>query len=185
MADALFTLMGERMKKALAAFREELSTIRTGRASANVLDHVMVDVYGASTPLNQVASVNVPDSRMLVVQPWDKQTLKVIEKAIREMDPGLNPVSDGTLLRIQLPELTEERRKALVKLVMKSSEQAKIVLRGVRRDILDQMKKMEKKKELSRDDLRLWEKKVQERTDQHVKEVDEILANKEADILQI
>ena len=185
MAEAVFNLMGERMKKAQAALREELSTIRTGRASANILDHVMVEVYGSPTPLNQLASINVPDNRMLSVQPWDKQTLKAIEKAIREADSGMNPISDGGVLRIQLPELTEERRKSMVKVVMKSGEQTKVALRNVRREALETMKKMEKSKNISRDDLRIWEKKVQERTDMCVKEVDAILAHKEADIMQI
>lgn len=185
MPDTVFAQMGKRMKKSLVALREELSTIRTGRASASILDQVVVDVYGSPMPLNQVASVSTPDARMLSVQPWDKKTLKAIEKAIREADSGLNPVSDGSLLRIMLPELTEERRKALVKVVMKAGEQAKVALRNVRRDALDQMKKMEKSKAISRDDLRLWEKKVQEHVDLCIKEVDGILASKETDILQI
>ena len=185
MADKIFAQMGKRMKKGLAALREELSTIRVGRASANILDNVLVDVYGSPTPLNQVASINVPDSRMLSVQPWDKKILKTVEKAIREADSELNPISDGSLLRIPLPELTEERRKSLVKLASKHGEQTKVVVRNIRRDTLEQIKKMEKNKELSKDELRLWEKKVQEQTDLCVKEVDEILALKEADILQI
>ncbi|MBF0161449.1 MAG: ribosome recycling factor [Magnetococcales bacterium] len=185
MADALFALLDERMKKCLAALKEELSTVRTGRASGNLLDHVMVDVYGSLMPLNQLASINVPESRMLTVQPWDKKSMKAVEKAIREADLGLNPLSDGTLLRIPLPELTEERRKSLVKLVHKYGEQAKVALRNVRRDILEQMKKMEKNKEISKDDLHAWEKKVQEQTDLSIKDVDEILSHKEVDILQI
>lgn len=185
MADKIFALMGKRMQKGLASLREELTTIRAGRASTSVLDQVMVEVYGTPTPLNQVASVSVSDSRMLSVQPWDKNNLKVIEKAIREADSGLNPMSDGTLLRIPLPELTEERRRSLVKLASKYAEQAKVALRNVRRDTLEQMKKMEKNKEMSKDDLRLWEKKVQGQVDLCVKEVDEILAHKEADILQV
>ena len=185
MADALFALLNERMKKCLAALKEELSTVRTGRASGSLLDHILVDVYGSPTPLNQVASINVPESRMLTVQPWDKKTLKAIEKAIRESDLGLNPLSDGTLLRIPLPELTEERRKSLVKLIQKYGEQAKVALRNVRRDALEQIKKLEKNKEISKDDLHIWEKKVQEQADLYVKEVDETLVHKEADILQI
>lgn len=185
MSDAQITLLHERMKKCMAALKEELSTVRTGRASSNLLDHVMVEVYGTPTPLNQVASINVPESRLLTVQPWDKKTLKAVEKAIRETDLGLNPLNDGTLLRIPLPELTEERRKSLVKLVQKYGEQAKVALRNVRRDVLEQMKKMEKNKEVSKDDLHLWEKKVQEQTDLYIKEVDEILAHKEADILRV
>ncbi|MEO5348443.1 MAG: ribosome recycling factor [Magnetococcus sp. YQC-3] len=185
MADALITQLNERMKKCLVALKEELVTVRTGRASSNLLDHVMVDLYGSPTPLNQVATINTPESRMITVQPWDKKTLKAVEKAIRETDLGLNPMNDGNLLRIPLPELTEERRKSLVKLVQKYGEQAKVALRNVRRDLLEQMKKMEKNKEVSKDDLHIWEKKVQEQTDLYIKEVDEILAHKEADILRI
>lgn len=185
MPDTLFAQMTTRMKKGLEALKEELSTIRAGRASPAILDQVMVEVYGSSTPLNQVATINVPDSRMLSVQPWDKKNLKAIEKAIREADSGLNPMSDGVLLRIPLPELTEERRKSMVKVASKSSEQTKIVLRAIRRDVLEHMKKMEKNKEMSKDDLHAWEKKVQEQTDLCIKEVDEILALKEADIMQI
>ncbi|MEO5340085.1 MAG: ribosome recycling factor [Magnetococcus sp. MYC-9] len=185
MTDALFAALDERMKKCLLALKEELSTVRTGRASSTLLDHVLVEVYGSVTPLNQLASINVPESRMLTVQPWDKKTLKPIEKAIRESDAGLNPMSDGSLLRIPLPELTEERRKSMVKLIHKYGEQAKVALRNVRREFLEQMKKMEKNKEISKDDLHVWEKKVQEQTDLSIKEVDDVLAHKEADILQI
>ncbi|WP_130473046.1 ribosome recycling factor [Candidatus Magnetaquicoccus inordinatus] len=185
MSDALFATLDERMKKCLAAFREELTTVRTGRASGSLLDHVTVEMYGSHMPLNQLATISVPESRMLTVQPWDKKSLKAIEKAIRESDLGLNPLNDGTLLRIPLPELTEERRKSLVKLVQKYGEQAKIALRNVRRDILEQMKKMEKNKEVSKDDLHAWEKKVQEQTDHFIKEVDDMLAHKESEIMQV
>ncbi|MEO5363253.1 MAG: ribosome recycling factor [Magnetococcus sp. DMHC-8] len=185
MADALYASLDERMKKCVAALREELTTVRTGRASVSLLDHVMVDLYGSPMPLNQVASINVPESRMLTVQPWDKKSLKAVEKALRETDLGLNPMNDGVLLRIPLPELTEERRKSLVKLTQKYGEQAKVALRNVRRDVLEQMKKMEKNKEISKDDLHVAEKKIQEHTDLFIKEVDDILAHKEADILRI
>jgi ribosome recycling factor len=185
MSDALFVTLDDRMKKCLAALREELTTVRTGRASGSLLDHITVEVYGSFMPLNQLATISVPESRMLTVQPWDKKSLKVVEKAIRESDLGLNPLNDGTLLRIPLPELTEERRKSLAKLVQKYGEQAKIALRNVRRDILEQMKKMEKNKEISKDDLHAWEKKVQEQTDHFIKEVDDMLAHKESEIMQI
>ena len=185
MPDKIFALLITRMKKGLEAFREELSTIRAGRASPAILDQVVVEVYGSPTPLNQIATINVPDSRMLSVQPWDKKNLKAIEKAIREADSGLNPMSDGALLRIPLPELTEERRKSMVKVASKSSEQAKIALRTMRRDALEHIKKMEKNKEISKDDLHSWEKKIQEQTDLSIKAVEEILALKEADIMQI
>lgn len=185
MAETLFTLLDERMKKCLVALREELATVRTGRASASIFDNVTVEVYGSPMPLNQLASINVTESRLLTVQPWDKQTLKAIEKAIRESDMGLNPQNDGVLLRIPLPELTEDRRKSMVKLVHKYGEQSKVALRNVRRDVLEQMKKLEKNKEISKDDLHVWEKKVQDKTDLYIKEVDDTLVHKETDILHV
>lgn len=185
MLDAELQLLAQRMDKAKQALKEELASFRTGRASTTLLDRVMVMAYGSETPLNQVASLNVPEPRMITVQPWDKKLIKPIEKAILEANLGLNPSNDGVLLRVPLPELTEERRKDLVKLVYKAGEQAKVAMRNVRRETMDQFKKMEKNKEISQDDLRHMEKVVQERTDIHVKEVDEIVSHKEADVLRV
>ena len=177
--------MDSRMRNSLATLKEELATLRTGRASTSLLDHVQVEVYGSSMPINQVASVNVPEARMLTVQPWDKGTLKIIEKAIRDSDLGLNPINDGQLLRVPLPELTEDRRRDLVKLVHKYGEQCKIAVRNVRRDALDSFKKQEKNKEISQDTLHMEEKKVQEHTDRFIKEIDDLVAAKEADVMHV
>ncbi|MBF0439114.1 MAG: ribosome recycling factor [Magnetococcales bacterium] len=182
---AILQSLDQRMIKALQALKEELSGLRTGRASTVLLEKVMVVAYGSETPLNQVATLNVPEPRMITVQPWDKKLIKSIEKAILEANLGLNPSNDGVLIRVPLPELTEERRKELVKLVYKAGEGAKVALRNVRRETMDQYKKMEKNKEISQDDLRQMEKVVQEHTDQHVKEVDEIVTHKEADVMRV
>ncbi|MBF0453508.1 MAG: ribosome recycling factor [Magnetococcales bacterium] len=177
--------LNQRMEKSLESLKEELASIRTGRASTSLLENLVVEVYGSPTPLNQVAALNVPEPRMITVQPWDKSTMKAIEKGIRESDLGLNPMSDGQLIRVPLPELTEERRKDLVKIVSKYGEQAKIAVRNIRRDGIDQFKKMEKNKEISQDDLRQLEKQVQEVTDAKVKLVDEAVSQKEADVMQV
>ncbi|MBF0614280.1 MAG: ribosome recycling factor [Magnetococcales bacterium] len=177
--------MDQRMGKAIQALKDELAGVRTGRASTTILDRVMVHAYGSDTPLNQVATLNVPEPRLITVQPWDKKLIKVIEKAILEADLGLNPSNDGVLIRVPLPELNEERRKELVKQVQKMGEQAKVALRNVRRETMDQFKKMEKNKEISQDDLRHMEKVVQERTDLRVKEIDEVVAHKESDVMRV
>ncbi|MBF0146300.1 MAG: ribosome recycling factor [Magnetococcales bacterium] len=185
MVDPLLKTLDSRMKKALAAFKDELAGIRTGRASSSLLEHLPVEAYGATVPLNQLAAINVPEARMITVQPWDKSTTKAVEKAIQESDLGLNPMNDGELIRVPLPELTEDRRRELVKVVHKLSEQGKVALRNIRRDGMDQAKKMEKAKKISMDDLRQMEKKIQEQTDQFIKEVDHAVVQKETDIMQL
>ncbi|MBF0190605.1 MAG: ribosome recycling factor [Magnetococcales bacterium] len=182
---AVLQSLDQRMAKAIHALKEELAGVRTGRATTSILDRVMVNAYGSETPLNQVATLNVPEPRLITVQPWDKKLIKAIEKGILESELGLNPANDGVLIRVPLPELNEERRKELVKMVQKTGEQAKVALRNVRREIMDQFKKMEKNKEISQDDLRQMEKVVQERTDLRVKEVDEVVAHKEADVMRV
>ncbi|MBF0270478.1 MAG: ribosome recycling factor [Magnetococcales bacterium] len=182
---AVLQSLDQRMAKAIQSLKEELAGVRTGRASTSILDRVMVNAYGTETPLNQVATLNVPEPRLITVQPWDKKLIKAIEKGILESELGLNPANDGVLIRVPLPELNEERRKELVKMVQKTGEHAKVALRNVRREIMDQFKKMEKNKEISQDDLRQMEKVVQERTDQRVKEVDEVVAHKEADVMRV
>ncbi len=177
--------LGKRMDKSLDALKEELSTIRTGRASTSLLENVLVEVYGSPTPINQVAALNVPEPRMITVQPWDKSTVKAIEKGIRDSDLGLNPMSDGVLIRVPLPELTEERRRELVKVVHKYGEQAKIAVRNIRRDGIDQFKKAEKSKDISQDELRQKEKQIQELTDAKIKLVDEAVSQKESDVMQV
>lgn len=185
MNDPLLQDLDKRMKKALGVLREELAGIRTGRASTSLLEHLMVDAYGSATPLNQLAAINAPEPRMLTVQPWDKSITKAVEKAIMESDLGLNPMNDGELIRVPLPELTEERRKEMVKLVHKMGEQGKVSMRNIRRDSMDQAKKMEKAKKISLDELRQMEKKIQEHTDHFIKDIDSAVAQKEADVMQV
>ncbi|HAT51121.1 MAG: ribosome recycling factor [Nitrospirae bacterium] len=185
MVEPFLQSMDARMKKAVGALREELSGIRTGRASTSLLEHILVEAYGTPTPLNQLAAINVPEARLITVQPWDKSTTKAIEKAIMESDLGLNPMNDGEMIRVPLPELTEERRKELVKVLHKLGEQGKVAMRNIRRDSMDQAKKMEKGKKISLDELRQLEKKIQDRTDHFIKDVDGAVAQKEADIMQV
>ncbi|MBF0177145.1 MAG: ribosome recycling factor [Magnetococcales bacterium] len=175
----------ERMKKAVDVLRAELAGVRTGRASTALLEHIHVEVYGQQMLLNQLASLTVPEPRMIAVQPWDKGTTSAIEKAIHEANLGLNPIKDADMIRVPLPELTEERRRELVKVVHKFGEQAKIAVRNVRRDAIDLVKKQEKNKELSKDVARQMEKSVQEITDQQITDIEKVVAQKESDILAI
>ena len=174
-----------RMDGALEALKREFGGLRAGRASASLLDPVMVDAYGAEMPINQVGTINVPESRMLSVQVWDKGLVKAVEKAIRSSGLGLNPAADGTLVRVPLPELSEERRNELVKVAHKYAEQARVSVRNVRRDGMDTLKKMEKDGEMSQDDHHLWSGEVQEMTDKHVEAINQLLAQKEQDILTV
>jgi ribosome recycling factor len=174
-----------RMDGAVAALHKEFTGLRTGRASTQLLDSIMVDAYGAAMPLNQVATISVPEPRMLSVQVWDKGNTKATEKAIRESDLGLNPQVDGQLLRIPLPDLSEERRKELSRVAAKYAENARIAVRNVRRDGMDTLKKLEKDGELSQDDRHLYEEEIQSLTDAHVGKIDESLTSKEAEIMQV
>lgn len=182
---ALLKDLKSRMNGAVSVLRDELTGLRTGRASASLLEPINVEAYGSPMPLNQVATLNVPEPRMITVQVWDKGLSKVVEKAIRESDLGLNPISDGDTIRVPLPELTEERRKELVKLAHKYGEGAKVAVRNVRRDGIDHLKKSEKAKEISQDELHQYEKEVQELTDAKVKEIDEVVSSKESDIMEV
>ena len=174
-----------RMDGALNALTKEFMGLRTGRASTQLLESIMVDAYGASMPINQVATISVPEPRMLSVQVWDKGNAKATEKAIRESDLGLNPQVDGQLLRIPLPDLSEERRKELSKIAAKYAESARIAVRNVRRDGMDALKKMEKDGDISQDDRHLYEEEIQSLTDAHVGKIDEALSSKEAEIMQV
>ncbi|MBF0155959.1 MAG: ribosome recycling factor [Magnetococcales bacterium] len=185
MGDRRIKELSVRMHKAIATLKEELAALRTGRASTSILENVLVEAYGSKMPLNQVATLSVPDARQISVQCWDKGTLQAIERAIRDSGLGLNPLNDGGLIRVPLPELTEERRKELVKLVHKYGEQAKVAIRNIRRDGMDALKKAEKSKEISKDDLHLGEKAVQEATDECIAEVDGVVSHKEAEIMQV
>ncbi|MBP3250073.1 MAG: ribosome recycling factor [Ruminococcus sp.] len=175
----------EKMNKILNALGNEFASIRAGRANPGVLDKVLVDYYGAPTPVNQMAAVSVSEARILVIQPWDKSTLKLIEKAIQASDIGINPTNDGNVIRLAFPQLTEERRKELCKNVKKYGEEAKVTIRSTRRDTLDKLKKMQKNSEITEDDLKDAEKKVQDLTDQFCADVDKSVADKEKEIMTV
>lgn len=175
----------ERMEKAIAALRKELGTVRAGRATPSMLDKVMVEYYGSSMPVNQVAGVTSPEPRMLMISPWDKSMLGEIEKAIQKSDLGLNPSNDGAVIRLVVPQLTEERRQELIKVVRKMCEESRVAIRNVRRDANDELKKMEKAQDVSEDEVRREQEKVQAVTDRFVAEVDKILVAKEQDLKEV
>ncbi|MEL7429892.1 MAG: ribosome recycling factor [Pseudomonadota bacterium] len=174
-----------RMEGALTSLKGDLAGLRTGRASAGILDPIMVSAYGQQMPINQVGTVSVPEPRTIAVQIWDKSMVGAVEKAIRESDLGLNPVTDGTNLRIPLPELNEERRKEIVKVAHQYAEQARVAVRHVRRDGMDALKKGEKDGDIGQDDARALSDKVQKMTDDMISEVDKLLAAKETEIMQV
>ena len=174
-----------KMKKRIEGYSGELKTIRAGRANASVLDKVAIDYYGTMTPINQVGSISSPDPRQLVIQPWDASVLKEIEKAINASDIGITPQNDGKVIRLSFPPLTEERRKELVKTVKKYTEEAKVQIRNARRDALDDYKKKKKDGEVTEDDLKEIEKDIQKLTDKYVKEIEDICAAKEKEILEV
>ena len=174
-----------KMEKSINVLLTEFSEIRAGRANPNVLDRVKVDYYGAPTPVNQMAAVSVAEARVLVIQPWDKSTLSSIEKAIQASDIGINPQNDGSVLRMTVPQLTEEDRKKLVKEIKKSGEDTKVAIRSIRRDAMEKYKAMKKNGEITEDDLKDCEDQVQKLTDKFVKEVDGHVADKEKEILSI
>ncbi|WP_102262218.1 ribosome recycling factor [Mesobacillus jeotgali] len=175
----------ERMSKAIQAYTRELASIRAGRASASLLDRVQVDYYGAPTPVNQLAGISVPEARLLVIQPYDKSILGEIEKAILKSDLGLNPANDGQIIRIAIPQLTEERRKELAKQVKKEAEEAKIAIRNIRRDGNEDLKKLEKNGEITEDDLRGYSDDIQKLTDEHIAKIDQITKDKEKEIMEV
>lgn len=175
----------EKMTKAIQAYTRALSSIRAGRANASLLDRIVVEYYGAPTPVNQLAGISVPEARLLVIQPYDKSVLGDIEKAILKSDLGLTPSNDGSIIRLTIPQLTEERRKELVKLVKKESEEAKVAVRNIRRDANDDLKKLEKNGEITEDDLRGYSDDIQKLTDDHIAKIDQITKDKEKEILEV
>ncbi len=175
----------ERMKKSIEALKRELASLRAGRATPSLLDHVMVDYYGAPTPVNQVAKVAVPEPRMILIQPWDKGMLHDIEVAIMKSDLGLSPNSDGTAIRLTIPALTQERRQELVKAVNKKTEEAKVALRNVRRDGNDAIKKLEKDKEITEDESKRAQADMQKLVDRYVKMADDAKAKKEKEVMEV
>ncbi len=180
-----FKDLRRRMDGAISAFKSDIAALRTGRASANVLDPVTVEAYGSRMPLNQLANISVPEPRMISVSVWDKSMVSAVEKAIRESNLGLNPVTDGTNLRIPLPELNEERRRELVKVAHNYAENARVAVRHVRRDGMDDLKKAEKDGDISKDQSRDQAEDVQKLTDEMISEIDRLLAEKETEIMQV
>lgn len=175
----------EKMEKCLNSLKHEYSTIRAGRANPAVLDKVLVDYYGAPTPINQLAAVSVAEARVLVIQPWDASTLKLVEKAILASEIGITPTNDGKLLRLTFPQLTEERRKELCKQIKKFAEEGKVTIRNIRRDAMDKFKTMKKNSEITEDDLANCEKDVQKLTDKYVADIDKAAEEKEKEIMSI
>lgn len=175
----------ERMAGAIEALKKEFASIRTGRASLALLDGIVVNYYGVSTPLQQLSSLSIPESRLIAIQPWDPKIIPDIEKAIMKSDLGITPVNDGRMIRIQIPPLTEERRKQLVKVVKKKAEDAKIAIRNIRRDTIDELKKLEKEKHLSEDDVKRSQDEIQKITDSYITKVDEVLSHKEKEIMEV
>lgn len=180
-----FTNIKEKMEKSINVYNEKLSEVRAGRANPAILNKIRIDYYGTPTPINQVAGVSVPEARLIVIQPWDASILKEIEKAILASDIGINPNNDGKVIRLSFPELNEERRKELVKEIRKTAEEARVAVRSIRRDGIDEFKKKQKESEITEDDLHTAEEQIQKITDKKIEEVDSILANKEKEIMSI
>ena len=180
-----FNSVEEKMNKTISVFEENLSEVRAGRANPNILNKVMVDYYGVPTPINQMAGVSVPEPRMIVIQPWDMSILKEIEKAINLADIGINPNNDGKVIRLVFPELTEERRKELVKDIKKTAEEAKVAVRAIRRDGIEMARTAQKNSEITEDDLANAEAKIQKITDAKIAEIDQLLEKKEKEIMTV
>ena len=175
----------EKMMKSISVYEENLAEVRAGRANPAILNKVMIDYYGTPTPINQVAGISVPEARMIVIQPWDASILKEIEKEILKSDIGINPNNDGKVIRLTFPELNEERRKEIVKDIRKMAEEAKVAIRSIRRDAIDEAKAMQKNSEMSEDELKVAEDKIQKLTDKYVDEIDKILDKKEKEVMSI
>ena len=174
-----------KMQKSLESLSKEFSSLRTGRASASLLDKIRVDYYGSETPINQVATISVPEARMIVIQPWDKSVLSAIEKAILKSDLGLPPNNDGKLIRLNFPPLNEERRKQLVKSAKATAEQSRVAMRNIRREAIDELKKFQKNSEISEDELKDAENKIQKMTDSHISQINSLSDEKEKEIMEI
>ncbi|WP_028307335.1 ribosome recycling factor [Desulfitibacter alkalitolerans] len=185
MLNEIYSEAEERMKKTIEVLKKEFASIRAGRANPAILDKIRVDYYGVPTPINQMANISVPEPRLLMIQPWDKSVIGNIEKAILKSDLGLNPNNDGSVIRISIPQLTEERRKELVKMVKKKSEDFRVEVRNSRRDANDQIKMFEKDGEISEDDARKGIDKIQELTDNYIEKINQLLENKEMEIMEV
>ena len=185
MVDAIFNEAKDKMHKAAENLQRNLGQIRAGRANASLLDRVQVTYYGVPTPLNQMASITIPEARVLMITPFDKSMVQEVEKALLASDLGITPTSDGNVIRLVIPQLTEERRKELAKEVKKEAEQAKVAIRNIRRDAIDEYKKQQKNSEITEDDLRSAEKYIQDLTDKSIKELDKIASDKEKELLEV
>ncbi len=183
--ESVFSLAREKMEKTIASLKYEYNGIRAGRANAAVLDKIQVDYYGCPTPINQMAAVSVPEARILAIQPWDTSSLSLIEKAIQASDIGINPSNDGRVIRLVFPALTEERRKQISKDVSQFAEEAKVGVRNIRRDCIDKIKAMKKNSEITEDDQKFAEEKIQKITDEFIKKVDEVADAKTKEIMEI
>ena len=175
----------EKMAKTIAVLHRDLSSLRAGRANAQVLDRIMVDYYGTPTPVNQVGNISSPEARMLVITPYDPSVLNPLEKAIQKSDLGINPSNDGKCIRLIFPELTEERRKELAKTIQKKGEESKVAIRSIRRDAIEQIKKAQKDSEITEDDRKKLEDQAQKLTDSHIKDIDKIVSDKQKEILEV
>jgi ribosome recycling factor len=185
MTDEIFASAEHRMKRAVEILQRDYGNIRTGRASPSLLDRIQVDYYGTPTPVNNLATISVPEPRLIVVQPWDRTALPSIEKAIQKSDLGLNPSSDGTVIRLAIPQLTEERRKEIVKQVHRRAEEGRVAVRNIRRESHDELKKQERDHAISEDDLKRSNDRLQKMTDKYVTEIDEVARRKEHDVLEV
>ena len=180
-----YEILKERMGKTISNFTEKLAEVRAGRANPAILNKVKIDYYGTPTPINQVAGISVPEARLIVIQPWDMSVLKEIEKAILASDIGINPNNDGKVIRLAFPELNEERRKELVKEVKKMAEEAKVAIRSIRRDGIDEFKAMQKNSEITEDELKMAEDNIQKITDKNIDEIDKLTDGKEKEIMTV
>jgi ribosome recycling factor len=174
-----------KMDKTIQSFKKDLASIRTGRANPSMLDMIKVDVYGQMMPINQLATVSVPEARLITVQVWDQSNVKAVDAAIQKSDLGINPQIDGIVLRLRIPDLTEERRKELIKVLKTIGEQNKVSIRNIRREANDDLKKLTKDKKISEDESKMFEKNIQKTTDEHIANIDKILSEKEKEILQV
>ena len=185
MIDDVLKNAEEKMQKSCAAYERDMVGLRAGRANPQLLDRIMVDYYGTPTPINQVGNISVPEARLMVIAPWEPKMIPQIEKAIQKSDLGLNPSNDGKIIRLVFPELNEERRRDLTKVASKGAEEAKVAIRNIRRDAMEQIKKMKKNSEITEDDQRDAEEKLQKQTDKAIKDVDGVYAKKEKEIMEV
>ncbi len=178
-------IMSDKMGKSVESFKKELSKVRTGRASLSIVEDISVDAYGSGMPLNQVCTLTIPESRLIAIQPWDPQMLPAIEKAILKSGVGLTPVNDGKIIRLNIPQLTEERRKELVKSVKKTAEEFRVAIRNIRREAIDTLKKQKKDKEISEDEMFKFQDEAQAETDIYIKKIDDVTGSKEKEVMEV